>query len=599
MTSDAANEQADQPSRAIPVAVVGSPSTNTELTLDILDSSTSARLVGALVGLTWRQSEPPQSEEPSLTAVLGQITSVEMRNRWHEDQTFKNIIKSNSKLPSITPAQDTRTAVMKIGGCFVRNPDGSYSHGDIGSVPSTGTDVNLVQQHFLDSVLDFCKDDLFKLGRAYGSPVAFPMWFKHFGSGVHGVGEAYHLGIFGKTGSGKTGLAKMLLAAYARHPSMGILVIDPQGEFSIEMSGEPPVGKQDLDLSSVLRNCLERRIIQLPISKIKLQDWGLFEELLINSRFFDNTLQVRSEPQRTAAVDVFMRELRQKHGIETLASENCARSALEILRKNVNRIYSMSSHQQRLRADIEKLAGEGFSDFYRSLWRPITELFSNDGDKFAFNEIVRGLVDPSNQNKPLVVVDLSSQFGIQLWSETLQNRVISHLSAAIVTESSKSLRDSENTANTLVVLDEAHRFVPSGGESQLDDQARELRSELKRAVRETRKYGVGWMFISQTMQGLDMEILMQLRAMFLGHGLAFGLEFRRLQELAGGDDESMTLYRSFRDPQSAIDTQSKEFPFMAIGPISPMPFSGKPMFFSAFNGPKFTNSNALKPFSEP
>ena len=61
----------------------------------------------------------------------------------------------------------------------------------------------------------------------------------------------------------------------------------------------------------------------------------------------------------------------------------------------------------------------------------------------------------------------------------------------------------------------------------------------------------------------------------------------------------MTLYRSFRDPQSAIDARSKEFPFMALGPISPMPFAGKPMFFSAFNGDDFKSHNELTQFTEP
>ena len=140
---------------------------------------------------------------------------------------------------------------------------------------------------------------------------------------------------------------------------------------------------------------------------------------------------------------------------------------------------------------------------------------------------------------------------------------------------------------------------PYSNESQLDDESRMLRSELKRAVRETRKYGIGWMFISQTMQGLDTEILMQLRSMFFGYGLSFGLEFRRLQELAGGDHEAMNLYRSFRDPQSAMNPESKQFPFMAIGPVSPMPFAGQPMFFSAFNGSDFTARNELTPFSKP
>jgi putative protein kinase ArgK-like GTPase of G3E family len=76
------------------------------------------------------------------------------------------------------------------------------------------------------------------------------MWFKHFGSsdqGLGGAGEAYHIGVFGKTGSGKSGLAKMMLCAYSRHPNLGILVIDPQGEFTLELSGSR-VGNQGLAL---------------------------------------------------------------------------------------------------------------------------------------------------------------------------------------------------------------------------------------------------------------------------------------------------------------------------------------------------------------
>ena len=64
------------------------------------------------------------------------------------------------------------------------------------------------------------------------------LWFKHFDTGADGAGEAYHLGIFGKTGSGKSVLAKMIMLAYARYEKMGILVIDPQGEFSQDASGD-------------------------------------------------------------------------------------------------------------------------------------------------------------------------------------------------------------------------------------------------------------------------------------------------------------------------------------------------------------------------
>ena len=146
-----------------------------------------------------------------------------------------------------------------------------------------------------------------------------------------------------------------------------------------------------------------------------------------------------------------------------------------------------------------------------------------------------------------------------------------------------------------MVLDEAHRFVPSGGDFQHNDEGERITKRVETRGCETRKYGVGWMFISQTMQGVDTEILMQLRAMFLGYGLAFGLEFRRLQELAGGDDDSMTLYRSFRDPQSAIDARSKDAR-LALGPVSCRSLANR-CFFSASMARN--DQDALTPFSDP
>jgi CO dehydrogenase nickel-insertion accessory protein CooC1 len=59
-----------------------------------------------------------------------------------------------------------------------------------------------------------------------------PFWLKHFGNSADGAGEAYHIGVFGKTGSGKSGLAAYVLLGYARHKNMGILFVDPQGQFT-------------------------------------------------------------------------------------------------------------------------------------------------------------------------------------------------------------------------------------------------------------------------------------------------------------------------------------------------------------------------------
>jgi hypothetical protein len=73
-----------------------------------------------------------------------------------------------------------------------------------------------------------------------------------------------------------------------------------------------------------------------------------------------------------------------------------------------------------------------------------------------------------------------------------------------------------------------------------------------------------------------------------------GTEFDRLRDFAGGDNRSLELYQSFRDPQSFPRRELQEFPFMAVGPVSPLAFSGKPIFFTAFTDPaEFLRVNKL------
>ena len=79
-----------------------------------------------------------------------------------------------------------------------------------------------------------------------------------------------------------------------------------------------------------------------------------------------------------------------------------------------------------------------------------------------------------------------------------------------------------------------------------------------------------------------------------------GDEFRRLKEFAGGDERSMQLYQSFRDPQSFPRRDLQEFPFMAVGPVSPLAFSGKPLFFTAFTDPdEFLRVNGMRAAGKP
>jgi hypothetical protein len=123
-------------------------------------------------------------------------------------------------------------------------------------------------------------------------------------------------------------------------------------------------------------------------------------------------------------------------------------------------------------------------------------------------------------------------------------------------------------------MDEAHRRAPR--EDPADSEKKEVRDLLIDAVRTTRKYGVGWMFISQTLSSLHRGIVDQLRIFFFGFGLGMGQEFRTLSELVGGRSRALDLYQLFRDPHSAFDAASREYSFMTTGPVSPLSFAGTP-----------------------
>jgi len=568
------------------IAVIGSPSTNTELTLDLLLEAIQERLVGALTAFKTTQ------DGKEITSV-GQIVGIELRNRWHEDSVFRNLIKRTGDIPPITNRQDTRTADLVVGATF-KKADKGYEPEVLGMVPPTGTRVSRVTQELLNELLEVYKEEISYLGRAYANDILYPMWFKHFGRGKRGANEAYHIGIFGKTGSGKSGLAKMLLLAYARHPELGILVIDPQGEFSYELQGER-IGEQKLPVDVVITR-LGRNIQPYGIMDLQLDEWDLFEDLLVTMRFTEKLgIPQRSADNSRIASEIIRDYLqKQHHKLSSLGTQEILQSVLQIVRDKALRVYTTQGRAEQLQERIDGILASELNEVFRRSWEPICTLFqSGQGRRTLYGIIddLMGSEGDENNPRPVVVIDVSEKGNPKLWTEELQRRILAKLLNVLNVRASKMMVD--KGANVLVLLDEAHRHAPSG-RLEPGSQAEVLRSVLRRAVRETRKYGVGWFLISQTIGGIDTEILQQLRMLYFGFGLALGDEFRKLKEFAGGDARAMDLYQSFRDPHSAPRPDLQEFPFMAVGPVSPLSFSGKPIFFSAFTDPQeFLEVNGL------
>ena len=541
------------------VGVVGSPSTTTEFTVDILQEAVEERMIGALVAFDATQSGDP------ITSV-GQIVGIELRNRWHEDATFRNLIKRTGEIPPITSRQDTRTAQLVIGSTF-KLVNEMYDPDLLGVVPPTGTRVVRVDQPLLDALLTVYQREVFYLGRAYANDVLYPMWFKHFGSGERGAGKAYHTGIFGKTGSGKSGLAKMMLLGYARHPELGVLIIDPQGEFAQELNGTT-VGQQNLPVRAAL-NQMNRPVRVYSIEDIRLDEWDLFEELLVVLRFTEQLgIPASSTDNSRGASEVIRAALEGTYRLDNLNTPDVLRAALRavVAPRNAESIYSSRARMQQLIQRVNYLIANDLTTLYQRHWEPLTRLFSHGQGRPQLHSLVRHLASPGDSNsrtRPIIAIDLSERGNSRIWTDRLQKRLIKKILDSLIGYATSEL-GLHDAANVLVLLDEAGRLAPSG---RLDSgsEADLLRNTLRNAVRETRKYGIGWFLISQTLGGIDNEILQQLRTLFFGFGLALGDEFRKLREFAGGDNRSMQLYQSFRDPHSAPRPDLREFPFMAIG----------------------------------
>jgi hypothetical protein len=327
------------------LGVVGSPSSTSQLALDILGSAVTRKLVGELALFRFMQ-------DSSAHYALGQITEVQLRNIWHEDATMRSLIRQRGRVDAVSERQDTHLGQMVISAVFRKGGPCGYEPSILGTVPATGTPIHLVTDQVLNELLDRYRDQIFYLGHVYGSKPMLPLWFKHFDRGPDGAGEAYHLGIFGNTGSGESVLAKMILLAYGRYPRMALLVIDPQGEFSRDMRKGGSSGEFALPVGDVFGR-FKKQVAVLTVQKLVLDRWELFEQILAESRFFRD-LQIMTEDKVLTACDQLVEAMKK------------ARLTLPTLheRPTFDRVWNLLK-QDKLRNKIyarEGAAAERFAD---------------------------------------------------------------------------------------------------------------------------------------------------------------------------------------------------------------------------------------------
>lgn len=569
------------------MGITGSPSSTLEVVIDITEETKTDRTLGQMVYVT-------VEEDKRDVLVIGQIIEIETKNRWHEDPAFKGVIKRHGSLPHLSGHADNRIATISVQACYDLGLSSPGSH-ILGTSPSTGIKVFKMNNSVMETLMTNHKNAITYIGSVYGTHVDLPFWFKHFdkddtSNNEMGAKDAYHIGVFGKTGSGKTVTASMMLLGYAKNKNnISILILDPQSQFFLDKDLLPS-GKSFKEEVERTMTYIKYKILDdicLPE-----KDTELFADLLLNNGFIKQAFRHYAEDkmQRTAeAISSYLdgRYNNPKFAIGSIPDKvgllkemltrfvepTDANEKKEGFSKYVMDIYGTKDTRNKIVRKIQNVLETIDTDEdLKDKWIMTLELFSTkkkDGsDKITISKIVEKIVE---KNGNLIILDISPKTG-DIENENLQARFVTLIENAIVEAGAKYYARGKK-ANCLIVMDEAHRFISSDSN---DEKIKELTKEIIGSVRTTRKYGIGYMFITQTIESLDEEIIRQMRIFGFGYGLTSGQEIRKVSEVVN-NNAAVQLYKSFIDPSS-----NGKYPFMFFGPISPLSFTGSPLFVEVY-----------------
>lgn len=559
------------------VGIVGSPSKTAQVTIDILDAVTHSELLGDLV-----YTAHPLGNGRHMLAI-GTVGEIETRNRWHEDPNMRGVLRLQGSLPHLSADGDIRTAEVAIQAVYETDSDAPpfatfpvEKGGALGMSPTTGRPVYRVDQGLVDGVVAQHKADVICLGHVLRTAVRMPMYLPDFADPR--AAGAYHTGVFGKNGSGKTSMACYMLAMQMRHPDLSVLVFDPQGQFTSE-------SKLPFSLKSVARH-YGRDVITVDLmNEVRMRkNAPLFTELLAKTRFCKELAIKKAEN-----ADQLMEEI--SHCLHGALSDWTTKSAAKVLRSllevivadeaAMTRIYASKPARERLENAVQRILEDaGAFDRLLAHFKQVHDLFSEEGAN-ASRQNLEGLLhrvlERSKKPKPYVVLGVHRASGEGLNNSDVRARLIREVTSVLTRRAEDQWRStSGRLVNCLVVFDEAAHYAAAHPES---DEVKALVGRLTEAVRETRKVGLGWMFITQEANALANAIYAQLRVKAFGYGLTTSSDLAKIKDEIGSGS-ALELYRSFADPKV---TRNKIWPFMLTGPVSPLSFTGAPCFISVFN----------------
>jgi hypothetical protein len=96
------------------IGMIGSPSSTSELSLDILGTAVNRKLIGELALFKFSQDDRPHYS-------IGQITEVKLKNIWLEDPTMRSLARQRGQVNPVSGLQDTHLGEMTVSAVFSDN----------------------------------------------------------------------------------------------------------------------------------------------------------------------------------------------------------------------------------------------------------------------------------------------------------------------------------------------------------------------------------------------------------------------------------------------------------------------------------------------
>ena len=452
-------------------------------------------------------------------SVLCQIISVDRRNNVHEDGSFGPVIAARGSIPYLSDIGDYEEAVAKpiaqqVNGHAAPLRANPPSGSQIVSLDdqSITSDSNISPQQVFNSFSPVDTNFLRYSGQLIGEQICVPVICKSFHPNQqNGWQEARHAIFFGRSGSGKTHAAKIMLAQYLlSNSSMGAFIPDGKGDFTRPSS-------VDLDLRALLE-ANGRSVNTIRLEDLRLEEATQFSKLLEIERFHNLIISAAGEKWRLLSDMALARFTNESdclivEGQGAINLENF----LSTINESIHLVYSGSAKELERRVEqAETLQNNNM--------QRIRQAFSRVINRFTTGQAINDVVDSVLSRGSIYFLD------IQSFDSDVNVYILGTLYRRFRSRSAH-LYYRRTYSNAIVYVDEANRFIPQSP----DDDRKELARELIDGIRTTRQYGLAWWFADQRPASISKDAFTQMGTYFFGKGMNAVSDRANMESVLGQD----------------------------------------------------------------